>query len=175
MSTHENQARGGDGSFPKLTASLAESNLHGLLSSVGSDYVKLLKKAVLPELDLPKSYTIRDLQVLGTLHESGKPLTSTDIFKRTGLDPATVTRSTKLLVKDGYFEQKENEADSRSRFLALTAKGLDLAHSYNKKCQFLFESQDLSISGPSLEEIQALERTLKSLQNRVRILRLKKF
>lgn len=175
MSSLDNRIRGNDGNFPQLNASLAESNLHGLMSSVGSAYVKLLKKTVLPELSLPKSYTIRDLQVLGTLHESPKSLTSTDIFKRTGLDPATVTRSTKLMIKDGYVGSHDNEADSRSRFLTLTDKGLELAQSYNEKCQRLFDSKDLSIPGPSLEDIQILERTLKSLQNRVRILRLKNF
>ena len=170
-----NTSHSSESSFPQLNASLAESNLHALMSSVASSYVKLLKKTVLPQLNLSKTYTIRDLQVLGTLHESAKPLTSTDVFKRTGLDPATVTRSTKLLTKDGFIEALENKADSRSRFLKLTPKGLELAQSYNEKCQHLFESRDLSIPAPSLEEVQSIERTLKSLQNRVRILTLKSF
>lgn len=175
MSSFDTRTAEKNGDFPQLNASLAESNLHALMSSVASAYVKLLKRTVLPELDLPRSYTIRDLQVLGALHESPKPLTSTDIFKRTGLDPATVTRSTKLLSSDGYIDTHENHADSRSRFLTLTQKGLDTARAYNEKCEGLFDSKDLSIPGPSLDEIQALERTLKTLQNRVRILKLKRF
>ncbi len=175
MSTYDTRSSGLNNDFPQLNASLAESNLHALMSTVASGYVKLLKRAVLPELDVPDRYTIRDLQVLGALHESPKPLTSTDIFRRTGLDPATVTRSTKLLVKDGYINSHENQADSRSRFLTLTEKGLDLARDYNAKCEELFASKDLAIDGPSLDEIQSIERTLKTLQNRVRILKLKKF
>lgn len=161
--------------FPQLTASLAEASLHGLLSSVGSDYVKLLKKTVLPQLNLPKGYTVRDLQIINTLYASAKPLTSTDVFRRTFLDPATVTRSTKLMIKDGFILAEDNEADSRSRFLSLSKSGRALARSYNEKCRGLFESKDLTISAPSLQDLEKLERSLKSLQNRVKILSLKTF
>jgi len=164
-----------DDDFPQLTASLAEAGLHGLMSAVASNYVKLLKTAVMPQMSLPKSYTVRDLQIISTLHASAKPLTSTDIFRRTFLDPATVTRSTKQLISDGYIAAEDNASDSRSRFLSLTKAGREIARLYNQKCQVLFESKDLSISGPSLENLESLERTLKSLQNRVRILKLKNF
>lgn len=164
-----------DDEFPQLTASLAEAGIHGILAAVASDYVKLIKKAVLPDMGLPKSYTVRDMQIVSTLHASAKPLTSTDIFRRTDLDPATVTRSTKQLISEGYLGVEDNEADSRSRFLFLTKSGRDLARNYNAKCRELFESKDLSISAPSLQELESLERTLKSLQNRIRILSLKKF
>lgn len=164
-----------DDEFPQLTASLAEAGIHGILAAVASDYVKLIKKVVLPEMNLPKSYTVRDMQIISTLHASARPLTSTDIFRRTDLDPATVTRSTKQLVAAGHVGVEENEADSRSRFLFLTKSGRDLARHYNAKCRDLFESKDLSITSPSLQDLEALEKTLKSLQNRVRILSLKKF
>lgn len=164
-----------DDEFPQLTASLAEAGIHGILAAVASDYVKLIKKVVLPDMQLAKSYTVRDMQIISTLHESAKPLTSTDIFRRTDLDPATVTRSTKQLVADGYLGVQDNESDSRSRYLFLTATGRDLARDYNQKCRTLFESKDLSISSPSLQELESLEKNLKSLQNRVRILSLKKF
>jgi len=164
-----------DDDFPQLTASLAEAGIHGLLAAVASDYVKLLKKTVLHEMALSKSYTVRDMQIISTLHASAKPLTSTDIFRRTNLDPATVTRSTKQLIADGYLASEENESDSRSRFLFLTQTGRELARSYNEKCRTLFESKDLSISAPTLPELEALEKNLKSLQNRIRILSLKKF
>lgn len=164
-----------DDEFPQLTASLVEAGIHGILAAVASDYVKLIKKAVLPEMKLPKSYTVRDMQIISTLHASAKPLTSTDIFRRTDLDPATVTRSTKQLVTDGYVDVEDNEADSRSRFLFLTKTGRGLARNYNAKCRDLFESKDLSISAPNLQDLESLEKTLKSLQNRIRILSLKKF
>lgn len=161
--------------FPRLTASLAEAGIHGLLAAVASDYVKLLKKTVLQDMGLPKSYTVRDMQIISTLHASAKPLTSTDVFKRTNLDPATVTRSTKQLIADSYLGTEENETDSRSRYLFLTDTGRELARSYNEKCRTLFESKDLSITAPSLQELEDLEKNLKSLQNRIRILSLKKF
>jgi len=174
MSAYDKNA-GDDDSFPQLTASHSEAGIHGLMAAVASNYVKLLKKVVLPKLDLPKTYTVRDLQIISTLHESAKPLTSTDIFRRTNLDPATVTRSTKQMVSDEFLSVEENEADSRSRFLSLTPSGRNLAKNYNSKCNELFESKDLSIASPSLEDLQSLERSLKSLQNRVRILSLKNF
>jgi len=165
----------GEKKYPQLNASLAEANLHALMSALASDYVKLLKKSVLPDLGLPKKYTIRDMQILSALFESGKPLTSTDIFKRTGLDPATVTRSTKILIADGYLESSENREDSRSRYLHLTNSGESLADKYHSGCEKLFESKDLSIAAPTLDEFQSIEKMLKSLRNRVRILNLKKF
>ncbi len=164
-----------DNDFPQLTASLAEAGIHGLLTAVGSDYVKLLKKTVLPQLNLPKPYTVRDLQILNTLYTSAKALTSTDVFRRTFLDPATVTRSTKQMINDGFILAEENESDSRSRFLTLSKSGRTLARTYNEKCQALFESKDLTISAPALQDIEKLERSLKSLQNRVKILSLKNF
>ena len=174
MSSSDVRSDGND-EFPQLTASLSEASIHGLLAAVASNYVKLLKRVVLPQLDLPKSYTVRDLQIISTLNESAKPLTSSAIFRRTHLDPATVTRSTKQLVSDGYVFMQDNEADSRSRFLSLTPEGRDLARRYNNKCRILFESKDLSITAPSLEDLDRLEKNLKSLQNRVRILSLKNF
>jgi len=164
-----------DDDFPQLTASLAEANIHALLSSVASSYVRLLKKTVMPVMELPKEFGVRDMQILATLYESARPLTSTDIFKRTGLDPATVTRSTKNLIRSEYIYASENEVDSRSRFLHLTETGLAIAKTYNAACQKLFASDDLTINAPSLEKLQSLERTLKSLQSRIKILSLKSF
>lgn len=175
MASSETRASEDDNEFPQLTASLSEAGIHGLMAAVASNYVKLLKRVVLPQLDLPKSFTVRDMQIISTLHESAKPLTSSAIFRRTHLDPATVTRSTKQLAAGGFINVKDNEADSRSRYLSLTDSGRDLARRYNEKCSILFESRDLSISAPSLEELDRLEKNLKSLQNRVRILGLKNF
>ena len=164
-----------DSGEKKLSASGLEARIHAELSSVASDYVKLIKEVVLAGLNVPSKYTIRDLQVLGAIGDSQGRITSSDIFKSTGLDPATVTRSAKTLISAGHVNSIENEKDSRSRYLELTSEGHSLYTAYYEACDTLFSSEDLSISGPSALELERLIAVLKRLKTRIQILRLKNF
>ncbi|NNE57362.1 MAG: winged helix-turn-helix transcriptional regulator [Hellea sp.] len=152
-----------------------EARFHAVLSGLASDYVRLIKKTVLPKLDMPSAYTIRDVQVLAAIRDSGGPCTSSEVFRATGLDPATVTRAVKNLVSDNFVVSTENAGDSRSRFLNLTDTGRDLADQFLEGCQNLFESDELAISKPNSDEWASLFRQLKRLSNRVQILTLKNF
>lgn len=152
-----------------------EAVLHAYFSTLSSEYIKLIKDFALDKLDMPEKYSIRDVQVIMVAYEAQGPVTSSQVFKSTGLDPATVTRSVKKLVSDGYFNIRNNEQDSRSRFLDLTKKGHTLATTYKEACVELFKGQSLSIPGPTEREFRDLRDQLKKLRHRVKILRLKNF
>ena len=152
-----------------------EARIHASLAELASNYVKLIRKAILPKLDLPKGYSIRDVQVLSVIGGAKGPVTSSQIYRSTGLDPATVTRSVKTLSDHGHISVFDNEEDSRSRLLKLTNEGQSLSDRYTQSCQKLFASEDLNIPNVSNEDFVDLQNMLNKLKTRVRILDLKSF
>lgn len=152
-----------------------EAKLHGQLSALAASYVRLIKETVLTKLEIEHSYSIRDFQVLVTLSEASPTTTASDVFKSTGLDPATVTRSVKALIAHEHLTVSENDLDSRSRYLHLTNTGQALADEYKQACEEVFHSEAFSMPGLSNQEVLALQKTLRQLDQRVKILRLKNF
>ncbi len=149
-----------------------EAKLHGLFSALSTDYARLIKERILVKINCPKNYKIRDFQVLSAIYSSSKTMTASDVYRGTGLDPATVTRSVKLLKDNGHLDVEENEADTRSRFLVKTQKGEDLANSYGEACADVFVPN--SETSPFLindKELKAVTSMLIMLRQRVNVLR----
>lgn len=149
-----------------------EANLQGLCAALATDYARLIKERVLTRIDNPVPYKIRDFQVLMAIYNAKEVLTASHIYKSTGLDPATVTRSVKLLTLHGHLMAEENEADTRSRFLLKTDKGEQLAKAYRQACRDIFipktEGSPFAVADT---ELSALMSALVVLRQRVNILR----
>lgn len=99
-----------------------EAQLHILCSQVATDYVRYVKDNVMPQLDIPKDYTIRDIQILTTIYENSGNVTSAMVARENGLDPSTLTRSVKSLKRDGFVETISKPGNKR-QFLTVTDKG----------------------------------------------------
>jgi len=57
------------------------------------------------------------------------PVRRIDLGKRLRLDPSTLTRNLQLILKQGWIEERPDEADQRSARLKITPKGRKLLES----------------------------------------------
>ena len=158
-------------STAELNSLPEEANIHALCAAIAADYVKFIKNNVLGNLAIPEKYTIRDLQVLMGIFKSTGFVTSANIVKDSGLDPATVARSVKVLKQYGYVEAQSSPKDSRSRLLALTPKGQTLAKDYIRASQAAFNQKGLSSSNLFSSEMGVISQLLKDFRNHSRKLR----
>jgi len=65
------------------------------------------------------------LNLLVAVAKTG-PVRRIDLGKRLHLDPSTLTRNLQLILKQGWIEEKPDEADQRSSRLKITLKGRKL-------------------------------------------------
>jgi len=65
------------------------------------------------------------LNLLVAVAKTG-PVRRIDLGKRLHLDPSTLTRNLQLILKQGWIEEKPDEADQRSSRLKITPKGRKL-------------------------------------------------
>lgn len=156
----------------ELYALPEEANIHALCAAIAADYVKFIKKNVLQNLVIPENYTIRDLQVLMGIFKSNISVTSANIVRDSGLDPATVARSVKALKKHGYVETQPSPKDSRSLLLTLTPKGRDLAKDYINASRAAFEHKGLGSTNMFSSEMGVISQLLRDFRNHSRKLRL---
>jgi DNA-binding MarR family transcriptional regulator len=68
------------------------------------------------------------LNLLVAVAKAG-PVRRTDLGKRLHLDPSTLTRNLKIMLKQGWIEEKPDEEDQRSAQLKITPKGRKLLES----------------------------------------------
>src|ERR1700752_485339 len=68
------------------------------------------------------------LNLLVAVAKAG-PVRRTDLGKRLHLDPSTLTRNLKIMLKQGWIEEKPDEEDQRSARLKITPKGRKLLES----------------------------------------------
>ena len=68
------------------------------------------------------------LNLLVAVAKAG-PVRRTDLGKRLHLDPSTLTRNLRVILKQGWIEETPDEADQRSSRLKITPKGRKLLES----------------------------------------------
>jgi DNA-binding MarR family transcriptional regulator len=68
------------------------------------------------------------LNLLVAVAKAG-PVRRIDLGKRLHLDPSTLTRNLKVMLKQGWIEERPDEADQRSSRLKITPKGRRLLES----------------------------------------------
>ena len=68
------------------------------------------------------------LNLLVAVAKAG-PVRRTDLGRRLHLDPSTLTRNLKVMLKQGWIDEKPDEEDQRSARLKITAKGRRLLDS----------------------------------------------
>lgn len=149
-----------------------EARLHELCSALSAEYTRLIKEQVIKKVDPSRTFSIRDFQVLTTIYNTDQALTSSHIYKQTGLDPATVTRSVKILAAHDLLTIEENVIDSRSRLLSKTDAGEALSKTYGKACSNIFipDAED-SAFRLNQSELKAIMSALVVLRQRAHILR----
>lgn len=104
------------------------SDLHflSLVEKIGADYVSVLKRDIIPQLDIATPLKIRELRVLLSLNDLNGECTSRDIAQDLRYDPATVSRAVKHLIEADYVIASPNEKDTRQLTLTLSDEGRDV-------------------------------------------------
>jgi len=106
-----------------------------LAERVYRDYIDVIKMIVVPEMDAAAKLKLREVRVLMSLGYSTAAVSASELAEQLRQDPSTVTRSLLILVRGGFIKTFENQADGRSKMIALTEEGEILA----MKCRNVLE------------------------------------
>ncbi len=144
-----------------------EALFHVLCTHIANDYIKYIKAQVMTQLDIPKTYKIRDIQILSAIYEYTGNITSAIIARDNSLDPSTLTRSVKTLTKDGYVETRTAHNNLNRRILSVTEKGEKLGREIllaNQKAfsrKFFYEGDAAFMTPKDIGVVKDILRRLK--------------
>lgn len=138
-------------------------------SQIESDYTTILRRDILPQLDVSDSIRLREMRTLMTLDYLAKPASCTQIADFLRFDRGTVSRAVKNLKLSGYVKRQPGREDRRSPPLIITKSGKLLAKNYQSLTSDHFStlSKAAEVTFSKKESKVALE-TLFKLRNRAR-------
>jgi DNA-binding MarR family transcriptional regulator len=114
-----------------------------LAEKIYKDYIDVIKIIVTPAIKSETKLNLREVRVLMSLGYTTAAVSASELAEQLRHDPSTVTRSLVVLIKGGYIKTFENQADGRSKMIALTQAGRDLA----TKCHDILDSFLAEIDG----------------------------
>ena len=101
-----------------------------LCAQINSDYNAILRRDILPQLNVDPLIKLREIRTLMILDYYTEPASSTAVSEYLRFDRGTVSRATKILKQLGYVTSFANPEDKRSPLLELTDEGRALAEKY---------------------------------------------
>ena len=101
--------------------------------------------------------------VLAALDESDHPLTPSEVSEGTGRSPNAISPLLRALQQEGLIRRNPNATDRRSHYLSLTAAGRRLVKRLQREERSFMQA---TLSGRSVRELTALERSLLALEER---------
>ena len=133
----------------KFLADNSDINFMTLAEQIYKDYLDVIKLVVVPRVGKSHKLKLREIRVLMSLGSSTSAVSASELAEQLRHDPSTVTRSLVILVRGNFIVTTENEADGRSKMIALTEKGKNTA----AECREVFEDflSDID-AGEGLEE-----------------------
>ncbi|MGJ8564109.1 MAG: MarR family winged helix-turn-helix transcriptional regulator [Alphaproteobacteria bacterium] len=100
-----------------------DMDLFFMVGQIVRDYEEFIKNAVMPEITAKHEIKIRELLVLICIQSALQPVTSADIATVMRKDPATMTRSTLVLIGKKYITTMRSRTDNRGKILQMTDQG----------------------------------------------------
>ena len=97
-------------------------------------------------------------QVLFTITADG--ISMSDLARRLGLDPSTMSRIVAMMVAKGWLEQSRSNSDRRVKLVALSADGAELSRRLEQDLEQRLEGILIDLDGDGLE---SLTRSLEDL------------
>lgn len=126
-----------------------------LAAQISGNFLGHIKKDLIPRLENNEEFPLRELRTLMCVAHFSYPVKGSTIVKTMGYDPATVTRSTRVLIERGMITGEPNENDARSTVYALTEKGKDLSTAYRDEAKkSTLELNRLDPSSPTKKQLQ---------------------
>lgn len=110
----------------------ADSTFQVLAAQISANYLKFIKDRIIPELGEFSNIPLRELRTLMAIAQINGPVKGTQISRILSYDPASVTRSTKWLIKNDFISKEDNHRDARSAFFILSRKGVRLSELYRE-------------------------------------------
>jgi len=124
-------------------------------SQISEDYLAIIRKYVLPGLDTPKVFGIRELRTINCVYRHENDMTASLIATVLRYDPATITRAVNRLKQDGLVRTLENKYDARSAIIKTTEAGDKLTEQYKRRhhavLNQLSQMQDIHLSEHEVE------------------------
>lgn len=144
--------------------------LHMICNNISEDYLTFLNTHIIKKMLKPTKLKIRELKVLMCIHHNKLPTVSSKIARTLRMDPATITRASKVLIENGYLEIFDELNDDRSKPLWMTQKGLDLSKEYIERVDEAFEFA-VKVTGQDFSDLRKTEMldTLFALRKRSKI------
>jgi len=136
----------------------ADSTFQVLASRISANYLKFIKERIIPELGEFSNTPLRELRALMAIAQFDGPVKATKISKMLSYDPASVTRSAKWLIENGFISKEDDSQDARSVLYALSPKGIKLTELHREvSWQAMKELNKAGLDAPSHQEVlQAL-------------------
>lgn len=119
-----------------------EGMTHLLTSQITENYLSILNKHVIPNMENSQGLRLRELRVLNAINLYNYRLQASDIVAILRYDPATVSRALARLEEKGMVEKTPHETDRRAFTVGLTEDGLKLATEFSEKSAKVYEFLD---------------------------------
>lgn len=121
-------------------AELGKDGAFYLLSSqIFENYTHIVRKHVLPYLQLRDGLGLRELRIINCLFKHDYGLQAAEVARIMCIDPATVSRAGSILMKKAMLTKEPCTEDARSAVLVLTNKGREVAEEYVNVSSRVFE------------------------------------
>ena len=149
--------------------SYADMGFQVFAAQISANYLKFIKAKVVPALGKYSNVPLRELRTIMVISHSSEPTPSSIIAKILHYDPATVSRSTRWLVKNGLISSQDCSRDARSTVYDLTPKGTELSALYwDTSRQFIAELNAEDPGHPSRQDIEDALGVLEAVRDRSR-------
>lgn len=126
-----------------------------LAAQISANYLKHIKTKIIPILSDYPDFPLRELRTLMCVAHFDYPVKGSTIVKVMGYDPATVTRSTRILIERGMLTGRPNEDDARSTVYALTETGKEFTTAYRDVAKrSTYELNHRDPSRPTQKELE---------------------
>jgi DNA-binding MarR family transcriptional regulator len=141
-----------------------------LAAEISGNYLKLIKTNLIPQLGEHAGFPLRELRTLMSIAYFDYAVTGAKIVRMLGYDPATVTRSTRWLIKENFVISEVNTEDARSVVYCLTEQGTEVAEKFRRVS--IAETHKLDAADAasfSPEEVINALRIMTRIRNRSRL------
>lgn len=136
------------------------------------DYKDFVKSAVMPYIEHRYKIRMREMLTLICVDSAVQPISAKEVATIIRQDPATMSRSTVILIGRKYISTLRNVNDHREKILQITTEGKDVTKTFRKILAERFDKlKDFEMLYNARRSISEIDfNTIEPLQERARLL-----
>ncbi len=155
---------------PKFLPEHPDLQALALTEQISRDYLDVLREAIIPEIQKTYNLKLREVRLLLGLIYAGRPLSAAALSEFMRQDPATIARSSILLIGGDYVYTTPNLDDARIKNLHLTDKGKAAAEACRQAFDDALEQMSTFTELHNLPQSEEPLTVLKKLERRSSVL-----